>query len=100
MDNLHRMQDEGATRVPFHIGLAAGDLVPSLSSRIRASLWGIFIADALSAPAHWYYDTHALARDYGTITKYVQPLDHHATNGIMANHWRDNKHNVQGLVKG
>ena len=24
---------------------------------MQGCLWGIFIADALSAPAHWYYDT-------------------------------------------
>ena len=39
----------------------------------EAALWGIFIADALSAPAHWYYDTAALMADYGTIRGYVAP---------------------------
>jgi hypothetical protein len=39
-------------------------------------------------PAHWYYDVDALHEDYGTITGYVAPQQHHATNYIMADHWR------------
>ena len=31
---------------------------------------GIFIADALSMPVHWYYDPRALQQDFGTITDF------------------------------
>jgi len=105
MQTLMQMQNEAAretlaSRVHTSQWKVAADLKPSLHSRMCACLWGIFIADALSAPAHWYYDTRALKRDYGTITGYVAPHEHHATNSIMFNHWKINKHNVRGLIEG
>jgi hypothetical protein len=66
-------------------GLQQPELV---ADRIAGALWGIFIGDALAMPAHWYYDVDALHEDYGTITGYVAPQQHHATNYIMADHWR------------
>lgn len=59
-----------------------------VADRIAGALWGIFIGDALAMPAHWYYDVDALHEDYGTITGYVAPHERHATNYIMADHWR------------
>jgi hypothetical protein len=70
------------------------------TTRQAGALWAIFIADALAAPAHWYYDTQALMADYGKIEHYVAPRLRHSSNKIMHNHWRDNKHNVRGLVEG
>ena len=66
----------------------------------EAALWGIFIADALSAPAHWYYDTAALMADYGTIRGYVAPKKKNSANRIMNNHWKANKHDICTLVDG
>lgn len=43
--------------------------------RKKASLLGLYIADAVASPVHWYYDTRALKRDYGTITGYVKPKE-------------------------
>ncbi len=72
---------------------------PELTAdRIAGALWGIFIGDALAMPAHWYYDVEALQEDYGTITGYVAPRVNHATNYIMADHWKQNKHRVRELV--
>eukprot|EP00933_Yihiella_yeosuensis_P027879 TRINITY_DN21711_c0_g3_i1.p1 TRINITY_DN21711_c0_g3~~TRINITY_DN21711_c0_g3_i1.p1 ORF type:complete len:526 (-),score=76.50 TRINITY_DN21711_c0_g3_i1:223-1800(-) len=65
--------------------------------RINATLWGIFMGDALSMPAHWYYDLDALRADFGTIEGYVAPKKKHETNGIMAGHWQDNKCNIRDL---
>eukprot|EP00656_Telonema_subtile_P048505 TRINITY_DN5791_c0_g1_i4.p1 TRINITY_DN5791_c0_g1~~TRINITY_DN5791_c0_g1_i4.p1 ORF type:complete len:339 (-),score=58.02 TRINITY_DN5791_c0_g1_i4:169-1185(-) len=76
------------------------DAVRFSSTQLAGALWGIFIADALAAPVHWYYDLNALAEDYGQISHYVAPLRRHSGNRIMNNHWRDNKHNVQALVMG
>ena len=45
--------------------------------RTRGALFGMFIGDALAMPVHWYYDTEALQRDYGTITGYLQPHNPH-----------------------
>ena len=45
--------------------------------RIRGALSGMFIADAMAMPVHWYYDTKALRRDYGKITDYQKPRNPH-----------------------
>jgi len=49
----------------------------SLNERLKGALNGMFIADALAMPVHWYYDTLALVRDYGRVTDYIQPKNPH-----------------------
>ena len=46
--------------------------------RIEAALWGLFIADALAMPAHWFYSRENIV-DYfdGGITGYVDPPHPH-----------------------
>jgi ADP-ribosylglycohydrolase len=51
-------------------------------SKHRAALLGLFIADAVAAPVHWYYNLSALKRDYGTVTRYMKPKDHFP-NSVM-----------------
>ena len=51
-------------------------------SKQKAALLGLFIADAVASPVHWYYNTAALKQDYGTITGYMKPQDHFP-NSIM-----------------
>ena len=45
--------------------------------RVSGALLGMFIGDALAMPVHWYYNTTALADDYGTITDYQRPRNPH-----------------------
>ncbi len=45
--------------------------------RISGALYGMFIADALAMPVHWYYDRDALKRDYGRVTGYLAPENPH-----------------------
>lgn len=49
----------------------------SPASLCRATLYGLFVGDALAMPVHWYYDRHALLRDYGLVTEYVAPRNPH-----------------------
>ncbi|MDJ0623756.1 MAG: ADP-ribosylglycohydrolase family protein [Desulfocapsaceae bacterium] len=49
----------------------------SQTDRLEGALIGMFIADALAMPVHWYYDTLALVRDYGRVTDYLQPKNPH-----------------------
>jgi ADP-ribosylglycohydrolase len=49
----------------------------ALNSRIKGSLYGLFIGDALAMPVHWYYDRDALKRDYGNVTDYMAPKNPH-----------------------
>lgn len=39
---------------------------------------GSLLADALAMPVHWYYDTAALDRDYGSINDFISPKEPHA----------------------
>lgn len=66
-----------------------------LESRLRASLWGIFIADALAMPTHWYYGgrNQILAAYKGGITGYVAP-PLNLPQSIL------NKSNVNGAGRG
>ena len=45
--------------------------------RVAGALYGLFIADALAMPVHWYYDTDALRRDYGQISDFLSPQNPH-----------------------
>jgi len=38
---------------------------------------GALAADALAMPVHWYYDTAALRKDYGTVDRFMEPRNPH-----------------------
>ena len=48
---------------------------PSIESRLKASLWSLFSADALASPTHWFYGgERQVSREYGGLIKgYVKP---------------------------
>jgi ADP-ribosylglycohydrolase len=56
-------------------GPLVGGAVAPAADRIGGALWGLFIADAMAMPAHWYYGgTRQVASDYGgPIRSYVKP---------------------------
>lgn len=56
---------------------------PERNERLRGALWGMFVGDALAMPAHWYYDVVALRRDFGILSDYRDPKDHHP-NSILS----------------
>jgi ADP-ribosylglycohydrolase len=56
----------------------------NMENKIRGSLLGLFIGDALAMPVHWYYDRKALQRDYGWVKEYLAPKNPHP-NSIF---WR------------
>ncbi len=48
------------------------------SQRIKSALWGLFVADSLAMPAHWYYDLEKLKKDFsGGITDFQAPPHPH-----------------------
>jgi ADP-ribosyl-[dinitrogen reductase] hydrolase len=64
---------------------SGGQQVPPLTAgvladRLRGALYGELIADALAMPAHWYYSTADLDRDFGRITDYVAPRARHPSS--------------------
>lgn len=48
----------------------------TVRDRRRAALFGLFCADSLAMPVHWYYSLDQLKRDYGKIEGYVKPKEH------------------------
>eukprot|EP00960_Hanusia_phi_P067047 766534-Hanusia_phi.AAC.2 len=55
--------------------LFADQCPPATLDKVRGSLWGLYIGDALAMPTHWYYDQNHLRRTYGEIKGYVAPQD-------------------------
>ena len=62
--------------------------MPDSSDRARAALYGLFIADALAMPVHWYYDRRALQRDYGRVTDYLKPRNPHPDSILWRSSYR------------
>lgn len=53
----------------------------SLKKARAEAAWGIFVADALAMPAHWFYDPEDIVTCYGSwITGYVAPADKHPSS--------------------
>jgi ADP-ribosyl-[dinitrogen reductase] hydrolase len=44
---------------------------------LKSAFLGSLVADATSMPVHWYYDIHALDRDYGDFDHYLHPKNPH-----------------------
>lgn len=45
------------------------------------ALWGMFIADAMSMPVHWYYVVNNIKEDFnGWITGYQAPKSRHPSS--------------------
>lgn len=53
--------------------------------RIENALWGLFISDALSMPAHWYYKREYIKRDFGAITGYNDAPNPHPESFMVGN---------------
>ncbi|MBT8364766.1 MAG: ADP-ribosylglycohydrolase family protein [Deltaproteobacteria bacterium] len=46
-------------------------------SKLRGTIVGLCIGDALAMPVHWYYNRQALIEDYGRVTDYTAPRNPH-----------------------
>lgn len=66
----------------------------STLDRMRGAAFGMFIGDALAMPAHWYYDTEALQRDYGKITGFLTPRNPHPDSIL----WRSSFPPLSGVA--
>jgi len=48
------------------------------ANRWEQAFLGSLAADALAMPVHWYYDTVALRREYGTVDRFLEPKNPHS----------------------
>ncbi len=65
--------------------------------RIENALWGLFISDALSMPAHWYYQLEYLKRDFGVISGYNDAPHPHPESFMVGNNYHPDVLNAQKL---
>jgi len=65
-------------------------------NRWEQAFLGSLAADALAMPVHWYYDTGALRREYGTVDRFLEPKNPHSGSIL----WRSeyNALNVKGDI--
>lgn len=59
-----------------------------MASRWHQAYLASLVADALAMPVHWYYDTAALRRDYGTVDRFLEPKSPHPGSIL----WRSEYH--------
>lgn len=52
-------------------------------TRVAASLYGMYVGDALAMPVHWFYSPTSLRSDYGEITGMVAPKATHAESMVQ-----------------
>jgi len=58
-----------------------------MSRSLQNAFVGSLIADAVSMPVHWYYDTGLMDRDYGRIDRYLAPKNPHADSILWRSHY-------------
>ncbi|CAL1533006.1 unnamed protein product [Lymnaea stagnalis] len=64
---------------------APGMSKPTISEPVKnakaAAVWGLFVADAIAMPVHWYYEPSDIKHDYGQwLSGYVAPHGKHPSS--------------------
>ena len=57
----------------------------AFKDRIRGTLLGMCVGDALAMPVHWYYHAENLKKDYGTIDCMMAPKPNHPERYVVCN---------------
>ncbi len=55
------------------------------SIKIKNALWGLFIADSISMPVHWYYKREYIKNEFGTIDAYHKASHPHPESFMVGN---------------
>ena len=58
--------------------------------RVENALWGLFIADSLAMPAHWFYKLEYLKKEFGLITGYNDAPHPHPESFMVGNGYHPN----------
>jgi ADP-ribosylglycohydrolase len=56
---------------------------PLITDRIKGSLLGWVVGDALAVPVHWYYSPARMRADYGDIDSMITPLPTHPESMVQ-----------------
>ncbi len=66
--------------------------------RLRNALWGLFIGDALSMPAHWYYNIENIPKAFGgDIRGYMDPPHPHVESFMVGMTYEPDVENAKRL---
>ena len=66
--------------------------------RMRNALWGLFVADALAMPAHWYYNVEDIKRDFdGGVSGYADPPHPHPESFMVGMAYRPDVESAESL---
>lgn len=68
-------------------------------SKIENALWGLFISDALSMPAHWYYNREYIKKDFTNIVGYNDAPHPHPESFMVGNDYFPNVKNAKKLLR-
>jgi len=71
----------------------------SIRDRLRGALLGAFIADAIAAPYHWFYDQKNVPKYVGTHSSYVRPNATHVESMMQAMGYEPNPDNPIDIFK-
>jgi hypothetical protein len=53
------------------------------ADKLKGSLYGMLVGDALAVPGHWFYSPQKLRDDYGEIQGMVAPKPNHAESMVQ-----------------
>ena len=59
-----------------------------MNTSLQNAFLGSLIADAVALPVHWYYNTQALDRDYGSLKGYIKPKSSHPDSILWRCHYK------------
>ena len=66
--------------------------------RMRNALWGLFVADALAMPAHWYYRLDNIQKDFdGGVSGYADPPHPHPESFMVGMAYQPDVETAQRL---
>lgn len=67
--------------------------------RVQNALWGLFIADSLAMPAHWYYKLEYLKKAFGVITGYNDAPHPHPESFMVGNNYHPDIEKAKALKR-
>ena len=70
----------------------------SIQDRIEGALWGLFVADSLAMPVHWYYNRKNITSDFpGGVTQFEAPRHPHPEAFMIGMRYRPDVETAQKL---
>lgn len=75
-DQLHQKETSGKNKI------MSKPVITDVVKRAKAeALWGLFVADSLAMPVHWFYNPQDIKKIYGNwLTGYVAPNSGHPSS--------------------